>query len=176
MGGRLALWYHIYGYGWRYGIISTVMVGVMASYLRFLMNRKNIQTNNLISENILSFHQFNRPPVSSWTDNYCFDVYGRAKQCVMALFKTFSKWWNSKKKYIAQKKRVSMGIITEIIVKFCIRVLLAIICKSPYLIKRTTVIANGIFWTWKRLLIYVTQVLIRLTLKLDKNLIYLSHG
>ena len=24
MGGRLALWYHIYGYGWRYGIISTV--------------------------------------------------------------------------------------------------------------------------------------------------------
>ena len=34
MGGRLALWYHIYGYGWRYGIISTVMVGVMVSYLR----------------------------------------------------------------------------------------------------------------------------------------------
>ena len=30
----LALWYHIYGYGWRYGIISTVMVGVMVSYLR----------------------------------------------------------------------------------------------------------------------------------------------
>ena len=24
MGGRLALWYHIYGYGWLYGIISTV--------------------------------------------------------------------------------------------------------------------------------------------------------
>ena len=23
-GGRLALWYHIYGYGWHYGIISTV--------------------------------------------------------------------------------------------------------------------------------------------------------
>ena len=68
---RLALWYHIYGYGWRYGIISTV--GVMVSYLRFLP-AKNIQTNNLISENILSFHQFNRPPVSSWTIN-CFDVY-----------------------------------------------------------------------------------------------------
>ena len=30
----LALWYHIYGYGWRYGIISTVMVGVMVSYPR----------------------------------------------------------------------------------------------------------------------------------------------
>ena len=30
----LALWYHIYGYGWCYGIISTVMVGVMVSYLR----------------------------------------------------------------------------------------------------------------------------------------------
>ena len=36
----LALWYHIYGYGWCYGIISTVMVGVMVSYLRFLMNSK----------------------------------------------------------------------------------------------------------------------------------------
>ena len=34
MEGRLALWYHIYGYGWRYGNISTVMVGVMVSYLR----------------------------------------------------------------------------------------------------------------------------------------------
>ena len=54
MGGRLALWYHTYG---------------------FLWTAKNIQTNNLISENILSFHQFNRPPVSSWTVN-CFDVYG----------------------------------------------------------------------------------------------------
>ena len=31
---RLALWYHIYGYG----VISTV--GVMVSYLRFLMNSK----------------------------------------------------------------------------------------------------------------------------------------
>ena len=49
--------------GWRYGIISTVPTA------------KNIQTNNLILENILSFHQFNRPPVSSWTVN-CFDVYG----------------------------------------------------------------------------------------------------
>ena len=55
MGGRLALWYHVYGSLW---------------------TAKNIQTNNLISENILSFHQFNRPPVSSWTVN-CFDVYGR---------------------------------------------------------------------------------------------------
>ena len=81
----LALWYHIYGYGWRYGIISTVMVGVMVSYLRLwlalwyhiygsLWTAKNIQINNLISENILSSHQFNRPPVSSWTVN-CFDVY-----------------------------------------------------------------------------------------------------
>ena len=53
-GGRLALWYHVYGSLWA---------------------AKNIQTNNLNSENILSFHQFNRPPVSSWTVN-CFDVYG----------------------------------------------------------------------------------------------------
>ena len=45
--------------GWRYGIIS-------------LWTAKNIQTNNLISENILSSHQFNRPPVSSVN---CFDVY-----------------------------------------------------------------------------------------------------
>ena len=51
-------------------------VGVMVSYLRFLMNSKNIQTNNLILENILSFHQFNRPPVSSWTVN-CFDAYAK---------------------------------------------------------------------------------------------------
>ena len=49
-------------------------VSVMVSYLRFLMNSKNIQTNNHISENILFSHQFNRPPVSSWTVN-CFDVY-----------------------------------------------------------------------------------------------------
>ena len=55
MGGRLALWYHIYG---------------------SLRTIKNIPTNNLISENIFSFHQFNRPPVSSWTVN-CFDVYGQ---------------------------------------------------------------------------------------------------
>ena len=41
--------------GWRYGIISTVPYE----------QKKNIQTNNLISENILSFHQFNRPPMSS---------------------------------------------------------------------------------------------------------------
>ena len=34
MGGRLALWSHIYGYGWRYGLISMIMVGVMVSYLR----------------------------------------------------------------------------------------------------------------------------------------------
>ena len=70
--------------GWRYGIISTVMVGVMVSYLRLwlalwyhiygsLWTAKNIQTNNLISENIF-LNQFNRPPVSSWTVN-CFDVY-----------------------------------------------------------------------------------------------------
>ena len=93
----LALWYHIYGYGWRYGIISTVMVGVMVSYLRLWLvlwyhiygygwhygiistvpyeQQKYIQKNNLISENILSFHQFKWPPVSSWTVN-CFDVYG----------------------------------------------------------------------------------------------------
>ena len=36
MGGRLALWYHIYGSLW---------------------TAKNMQTNNLISEKILSFHQ-----------------------------------------------------------------------------------------------------------------------
>ena len=53
MGGRLALWYHIYGSLW---------------------TAKNIQTNNLISENILSFHQFNQPPMSSWTVTYS-DVY-----------------------------------------------------------------------------------------------------
>ena len=52
--------------GWRYGIMSTVPYD--------LWTAKNIQTNNLISENILSFHQFNRPPVSLWTVN-CFDVY-----------------------------------------------------------------------------------------------------
>ena len=51
--------------GWRYGIIS-----IYGS----LWTAKNIQTNNLISENILSFHQFNRPPMSPWTVN-CFDVY-----------------------------------------------------------------------------------------------------
>ena len=39
----------------------------------FTMNSKKY-TNNLISENILSFHQFNRRPMSSWTVN-CFDVY-----------------------------------------------------------------------------------------------------
>ena len=60
MGGRLALWYHIYGSLW---------------------TAKNIQTNNLISENILSFHQFNRPPVSSWTVN-CFDAYERVMASV----------------------------------------------------------------------------------------------
>ena len=49
MGGRLALRYHIYGSLW---------------------TTENIQTNNHISENILlSFHQFNRPPVSSLTVN-----------------------------------------------------------------------------------------------------------
>ena len=39
-----------------------------------LWTAQNIRTNNLIPENILSFHQFNRPSVSSWTVN-CFDVY-----------------------------------------------------------------------------------------------------
>ena len=58
MGGRLALWYHVYGSLW---------------------TAKNIQTNNLISENILSFHQFNRPIVSLWTVN-CFDVYVSAQK------------------------------------------------------------------------------------------------
>ena len=56
----LLLWHHIYGYG----IISTVPYE----------QQKIIRQNNLISENILSFHQFNRPPVSSWT-LYGFDVY-----------------------------------------------------------------------------------------------------
>ena len=55
MGGRLALWYHIYGSLW---------------------TAKNRQRNSLITENILSFHQFNRPPISSWTVTVnCFDVY-----------------------------------------------------------------------------------------------------
>ena len=52
--------------GWRYGIISTVPYEQQKIYR---------QNNNLISENILSFHQFNRLPVSSRTVN-CFDVYG----------------------------------------------------------------------------------------------------
>ena len=50
-------------------------VGVMVSYLRFLMNSKKLQTNNRISENILSVHQFNRPPVSSWTVNCFWHTY-----------------------------------------------------------------------------------------------------
>ena len=130
----LALWYHIYGYGWRYGIISTVMVGVMVSYLRLVLwyhingwcydiistvgvmvsylrlvlwyhiygwrygiistvpyEQQNIQTNNLISENILSFHQFNRPPMSSWTVN-CFDVYDPCNKRVYSWLHLVFKW------------------------------------------------------------------------------------
>ena len=44
--------------GWRYGIISTV------PYEQQKINRQINKKNNLISENILSFHQFNLPPVS----------------------------------------------------------------------------------------------------------------
>ena len=61
--------------GWRYGII--IIYG-------FFWTAKNIQTNNLISENILSFHQFNRPPVSSWTVN-CFDVYDIIHNCIYTI-------------------------------------------------------------------------------------------
>ena len=42
--------------GWRYGIISTVPYEQQKIYG---------QIYNLISENILSFHQFNRPLMSS---------------------------------------------------------------------------------------------------------------
>ena len=76
MGGRLVLWYHIYGSLWTAKNIQTNnLISVMVSYLRFLTvqiiyrqiilfqlwyhiygslwTAKNIQTNSLISENIL---------------------------------------------------------------------------------------------------------------------------
>ena len=55
--------WHAWEAGWRYGIISTVPY----------KQQKYKQT--ILFQRILSFHQFNRPPVSSWTVNNCFDVY-----------------------------------------------------------------------------------------------------
>ena len=75
----LALWYHIYGYGWRYGIISTVPY-----------EQQKIYRQIILFQIIIFFHQFNRPPVSSWTVN-CFDVYvSRNKNHLYKILTIFS--------------------------------------------------------------------------------------
>ena len=131
MGGRLELWYHIYNPYEQQKIYRQIILFQRIYYLSISLT--SLPCHREPSIVLMSMVEPNRV---SW---YCLELLandGMAKRNV----------------YIySSKKRVSMGIITEIIVKFCIGVVLAIICKSPYLIKRTTIIANGIFfqfWEW----------------------------